>query len=120
MQASTLETAVLMFGACLARGTPALAQSSGISDADCQSPRQRLAEHARMSEGVRRAVAAQEGAGPAASASPTPAAPSAIGRADAIRTRLEQIPDVPAPGDSNYKRGVGGNFNLLSARQVHS
>jgi hypothetical protein len=92
MRVCTLVTAVLTLGACLTHVSPALAQSSGISDAECQSLRQRLAEHARMSDGVRRAVAAQAGAGPATSTSATPTAPSSMGRADAIRSRLEQIP----------------------------
>lgn len=48
-----------------------------------------------------RCTAGSDGSGggwPGRPGSATPAAPSSIGRADAIRTRLEQIPDVPAPG----------------------
>ena len=94
MRVSVLLTAGLTLGACLTQFSPppALAQAVNISDAECQSLRQRLAEHARLSDGVRRAVAAQAGAGPAAAASAAPTAPAAPGRADAIRTRLEQIP----------------------------
>ncbi len=83
-------TTVLTLGAWLIQGSPALAQAT-ISDAECQSLRQTLAEHAKLSEGVRRAVAAQAGTAPAA-ATPTPSAATATGRADAIRTRLAQIP----------------------------
>jgi len=97
MRASKLLTALFTLGACLAQGGPALAQGASISDAECQSLRQRLAEHARLSDGVRRAVAAQAAAAPAAAAPVAPAvaapsAPPAASRADAIRGRLEQIP----------------------------
>jgi len=97
MRASKLLTALLTVGACLAQGGPVFAQGSSISDAECQGLRQRLAEHARLSDGVRRAVAAQAAAAPAAPAPVAPAvaapsAPPAASRADAIRGRLEQIP----------------------------
>ena len=97
MRASRLLTALFTLSACLAQGGPALAQGASISDAECQSLRQRLAEHARLSDGVRRAVAAQAAAAPAAAAPAAPAvaapsAPPAASRADAIRGRLEQIP----------------------------
>jgi hypothetical protein len=92
MRAFTVPTVALTLGIALVQAGAALAQSSPISEAECQSLRQRLAEHARLSEGVRRAVVAQAGAAPTAAAgAPTPAAPSA-GRAEAIRARLEQIP----------------------------
>jgi hypothetical protein len=68
--------------------SPVLAQGPTLSNAECQNLRQKLAEHARLSEGVRRAVAAQAGAAPAA---PAAAAPSA-GRAETLRSRLDQIP----------------------------
>lgn len=62
------------------------------TDAECQALRQRLAGHARLSEGVRRSVATLVAAAPPAPA-PAPAAAAApAGRADAIRARLEQIP----------------------------
>ena len=92
MRVSTLLTAGLTLGACLTQFSPALAQRGGVSDIECQSLRQQLAEHARLSDGVRRAVAAQTGTSPAASPSAMPTVPSTAGRADAIRTRLEQIP----------------------------
>ena len=43
MRAFTSLTAILTLGAGLAQVGPALAQGSGISDAECQSLRQRLA-----------------------------------------------------------------------------
>jgi hypothetical protein len=62
-----------------------------VSDAECRVLRERLAEHARLSEGVRRAVAAQAATAPAAPAGP-PSAVSPADRATAIRARLAQIP----------------------------
>ena len=88
----TLVTTVLMLGAWPGQTSSALAQGSAISDKECQSQRQRLAEHARLSEGVRRAVNAQAAAAPAGSTGATPTPPSSTGRADAIRARLAQIP----------------------------
>jgi hypothetical protein len=87
-----LLTAALTLGVCLGQLSPALAQGVSISDAECQGLRQRLAEHARLSDGVRRAVTAQAGTAPAASAGATPSSPSPSGRAEAIRARLEQLP----------------------------
>lgn len=66
----------------------ALAQST---TPDCEALRLRLAEHARLSDGVRQALRAQVGATPA-EAAPTPAPAVAPTRADTIRARLEQIP----------------------------
>jgi hypothetical protein len=74
---------------------PAAAQTAATPpEAECQSLRQRLAEHARLSEGVRRAVAAQAAASPAVSGSAAASAPAPAptGRAATIRARLEQIP----------------------------
>ena len=106
MRACRILTALLTLGACLAQGGPAWAQGATISDAECQGLRQRLAEHARLSDGVRRAVAAQAAASPAApapaAAAPAapaapavaaPSAPPAASRADVIRARLAQIPN---------------------------
>jgi len=91
MRMFTALTTALTLGACLMQASPAPAQTTTISDAECQTMRQRLAEHARLSEGVRRAVTAQASATPAV-ATPTPATPPMTGRAEAIRARLEQIP----------------------------
>jgi hypothetical protein len=94
MRTSTMVIASLALGACLTQASPAPAQGASISDAECQSLRQRLTEHARLSDGVRRVSVAQVGVAPAAAAAPAVAAPSppVTGRADVIRGRLEQIP----------------------------
>jgi hypothetical protein len=69
-------------------GPPVVAaETRPLSDAECEALRQRLAEHASLSEGVRRAIASHVAAVPAA---PAPA-PAAAGRDQAIRTRLEAI-----------------------------
>ena len=75
MRATTTVLMVLTLG--LAQGGPALAQAPSISDADCQNLRLRLGEHARLSDGVRKAVAAQAATAPAVSTPATPAPPPA-------------------------------------------
>ncbi len=109
-------TAVLTLGACLAQIGPAVAQGTAISDAECQSLRQRLAEHARLSEGVRRAVTAQAGAAPAA---PAPSPAVATGRAEAIRARLEQIPK-DRQGLEEQRLGAMMKFELSRAGQIQT
>jgi hypothetical protein len=108
-------TTALALAACLIQGSPALAQAT-ISDTECQSLRQRLAEHARLSEGVRRAVAAQAGTAPAAA---TPSAPTATSRADAIRARLEQIPKERQTLDEQ-RLGAMMKFELGRAGQIQA
>jgi hypothetical protein len=92
MRTQVLLTTTLVFGMWLFPSPPALAQARIVSDAECQSLRQGLAEHARLSDGVRRAVAAQAATAPAPwpTAGPAPAPPT--GRAEAIRARLERVP----------------------------
>jgi hypothetical protein len=116
MRACTVVIA-LAFGACLTQAGPALAQSSSISDAECQSLRQRLAEHAALSDGVRKAVAAQAVAAPAAPAVATPAAPAVTGRAEAIRARLEQIPKERQALEEQ-RLGAMVKFELTRAGQI--
>jgi len=101
----------------VAYASPALAQGPNISDAECQSLRQRLGEHAQLSDGVRKAVAAQAVAAPAA-ATPVPAtAPAPTGRAAAIRARLEQIPkDRQTLEDQRLAAMV--KFELSRASQI--
>jgi len=67
---------------------PSLAQTRAMSQAECQALRERLAEHAKLSEGVRRTVADR------ATRYPATLRPSAtpIDRAGVIRARLEKIP----------------------------
>jgi hypothetical protein len=83
---------ICIAGAWLGQEGPVLAQPRVVSDAECQSLRDRLAGHAKLSDGVRRAVAAQAASAPATppAAAPTPVSPP--GRAAAIRARLDQIP----------------------------
>ena len=78
MRIRTLLTAFLTLG--LAHVSVALAQAPTISDAECQSLRVRLTEHARLSEGVRKAVASQAAAAPAVApaANNPPATPSQV------------------------------------------
>ena len=57
---------------------------------ECQAQRQRLAQHAELSGGVRKLLAAVP-TSPAPASAPA-ATPSASSRADAIRARLAQIP----------------------------
>ncbi len=90
MRRHTVMMTVFLVGAWVAQGGPVLAQPRSISDAECQSLRQRLSEHARLSDGVRRSVGAQAAASGTSATAPTPGPPP--GRAEAIRARLEQIP----------------------------
>jgi len=59
-------TVLVVLALGVAHGGPVLAQGPSVSDAECQSLRQRLGEHARLSDGVRKAVATQAEAAPAA------------------------------------------------------
>ncbi|HXD98826.1 MAG TPA: hypothetical protein VN646_19905 [Candidatus Acidoferrum sp.] len=116
MRAHTVLRTALTLGACLIQASPVLAQGTTVSDAECQGLRQRLAEHARLSEGVRRAVTAQAGAAPAAPA-PTPAA--STGRAEAIRARLEQIPK-DRQALEEQRLGAMMKFDLSRAGQIQT
>ncbi|MFQ5847653.1 MAG: hypothetical protein ACE5IQ_08315 [Candidatus Methylomirabilales bacterium] len=84
-----MEAAAL--GAWLVVAGPAVAQSRVLSEATCQALRLRIAGHAKLSEGVRRALASQAAAYPASPASTAPAPGGAGGRAGAIHARLQQI-----------------------------
>lgn len=79
----TLGTWLLTFGS-------ADAQTVRISDAECQALRGRLAEHARLSAGVRQAVASKVAAAPATTGGAAASAPT--DRSGAIRARLDQLP----------------------------
>ena len=114
MRATTV-LIVLTLG--LAPGGPALAQAPNISDGDCQSLRQRLGEHARLSDGVRKAVAAQAAAAPAVSTPAPSAAPAPAGRAEAIRARLEQIPKDRQTLE-DQRLGAMVKFELTRASQI--
>jgi hypothetical protein len=114
MRATTILIALTLG---LAQGGPALAQAPSISDADCQSLRLRLGEHARLSDGVRKAVAAQAAAAPAVSTPTTPAPPATTGRAEAIRARLEQIPKDRQTLE-DQRLGAMVKFELARASQI--
>lgn len=116
MRATTTVLMVLTLG--LAQGGPALAQAPSISDADCQNLRLRLGEHARLSDGVRKAVAAQAATAPAVSTPATPAPPpAATGRSEAIRARLEQIPKDRQTLE-DQRLGAMVKFELARASQI--
>jgi hypothetical protein len=110
-------TALVILTLGLAHGGPALAQAPSISDAECQSLRLRLGEHARLSDGVRKAVATQAAAAPAASTPATPTPPAATGRAAAIRARLEQIPKDRQTLE-DQRLGAMVKFELTRASQI--
>jgi hypothetical protein len=116
MRSLTVLRTVLTLGVCAIQAGPVLAQGTTISDAECQGLRQRLAEHARLSEGVRRAVTAQAGAAPATPA-PTPAV--STGRAEAIRARLEQIPK-DRQALEEQRLGAMMKFDLSRAGQIQT
>jgi len=110
-------TVLIVLTLVVAPSGSALAQGPTVSDPECQSLRQRLAEHARLSEGVRKAVATQAGTAPAA-ATPTPSAtPAVTGRAEAIRARLEQIPKDRQTLEEQ-RIGAMVKFDLSRAGQI--
>jgi hypothetical protein len=116
MRARSWLPAVLTLGACVGYVGPAAAQGTAVSDAECQSLRQKLAEHARLSEGVRRAVVAQAGPAPAA---PAPGPAVATGRAEAIRARLEQI-SKERPALEEQRLGAMVKFEISRAGQIQT
>jgi hypothetical protein len=88
----------LMLG--IASVAPAAAQTPAaprpLTDAECQALRDRLAEHAKLSDGVRRAVATRAAAIPppvptSAPPAATAPAPAPARRGDEIRARLERV-----------------------------
>jgi hypothetical protein len=115
MRTTTTVLMVLTLG--LAPGGPALAQAPSISDAECQSLRLRLSEHARLSDGVRKAVATQAASAPAAATPAAPSAPAPTGRAEAIRARLEQIPKERQTLE-DQRLGAMVKFELARAGQI--
>jgi hypothetical protein len=81
--------AVLLGVYLLGQAGMALGQPRPITQAECQAIRGRLAEHARLSDGVRRAVASQAARYPAPA--PAAAAPLPQTAPSNRATRLEQI-----------------------------
>ena len=106
---------------------PSAAQPRPLTDAECQSLRARLAEHAKLSDGVRRAVATRASVSPAppppsssvASTSvPVPPAP-VTNRADEIRARLQKIP-VERQQAEDGRLGALGRLDLSRAAQYQA
>jgi hypothetical protein len=96
---------------------PADAQTVRISDAECQALRGRLAEHARLSAGVRQAVASKVAAAPITTGGAAASAPT--DRAGAIRARLEQLPrERQALEDQRLAAMV--KFELSRASQIQT
>ncbi|MGH7341392.1 MAG: hypothetical protein ACREKH_12955, partial [Candidatus Rokuibacteriota bacterium] len=111
----------------LLQAVPAAAQPQPLTDAECQSLRVRLAEHAKLSDGVRRAVATRAAASPAtpppspaaaSTSAPVPPAPVA-NRADEIRARLQKIP-VERQQAEDGRLGALGRFEIGRAAQYQA
>jgi hypothetical protein len=97
---------------------PATAQQTRtVTEAECQALRTRVADHARVSEGVRRLVAGLAPA-PAATAPAAPPAPAAD-RGAAIRARLEQLP-AERQRLEEQRLGAVVQFNLSRASQIQA
>lgn len=102
---------------------PSSAQTSAprtLSDAECQALRERVADHARLSEAVRRTVATRVAANPAPV--PPPAAPAPTGpggRAAEIRTRLERI-KVERQQAEDGRLGAVTRFDLGQAARMQA
>lgn len=97
---------------------PAGAQTAAA--AECARLRRELASHAELSDGVRRALAAQVARYPAQP--PVTAAPSAAPagtRADAVRARLAQIP-AERQRLEEQRLGAIVRFDLARANQAQS
>src|SRR5262245_49358689 len=100
---------------------PALTLAQTTSP-DCETLRQRLAEHARLSDGVRQALQTQVGSAPMPAATPAPATPAPAGagtptRADTVHARLEAIPkERQVLEDQRLAAAV--KFDLARAAQI--
>jgi hypothetical protein len=113
----------LVVGLTALGALPAGAQTAAprtLSDAECQALRDRVADHARLSEAVRRAVATRVAANPAPV--PPPAAPpptASGGRAAEIRTRLERI-KVERQQAEDGRLGAVTRFDLGQAARMQA
>ena len=94
-----------------------------LSDTECQALRDRIADHARLSEAVRRSVAARAAANPAPAPPPaaSPAAPAAApaGRAGEIRARLERV-KVERQQAEDGRLGAVTRFDLGQAARMQA
>ena len=109
----------------LLQAVPAPGQPRQLTDAECQNLRARLAAHAELSAGVRRAVAARAAASPAppspgvaAASAPVPTAPVS-NRPDEIRERLQKIP-VERQQAEDGRLGALGRFDLGRVAQYQA
>ena len=92
MRGRAVVITLMFIGASLGQGGTGLAQTRAISDAECQMLRERLSNHAQLSEGVRRSVGITATTAPATPVvTASPSVPP-TGRAEVIRARLGQIP----------------------------
>lgn len=117
MRGQILRTAALLLGGLTVGSIDALAQAPAISEAECQSLRQRLGAHARLSDGVRRAVAAQVAASAGQPAASPPAAAVPAGRAEAIRARVDQLAKERQTLE-DQRLGAMVKFELSRAAQI--
>lgn len=111
----------------LLQAVSAAAQPRPLTDAECQGLRARLAEHAKLSDGVRRAVATRAAASPAppppspaAASTPAPVPPAPVAnRADEIRARLQKIP-VERQQAEDGRLGALGRFEIGRVAQYQA
>ena len=118
---TTSRIAVVLLAYVLAWTAPAAAQTRPPSEAECQLQRERVADHARASEAVRRSVAARAATfpapKPAAAAAPATAATATPGSPEALRARLEQIP-AERQKLEDQRLGAVLRFDLGRASQI--
>jgi len=112
------------FMAALLQAAPIAGQPRPLTDAECQGLRDRLAEHAKLSDGVRLAVAGRAAASPAPTTpapapAPVPSPAPAASRADEIRARLEKI-TVEHQQATDSRLGAITRFELPRAAQYQA
>jgi hypothetical protein len=108
---------LILVGASLGLAGTGLAQTRAISDAECQTLRERLSSHAQLSEGVRRSVGIKATTAPATPVTTASPSAPATGRAEVIRARLDQIPkDRQVLEDQRLAAMV--KFELSRASQI--
>ena len=115
---ATGRIAVVVFGCVLVWTAPAAAQTQPPSEAECRLQRERVTDHARASEAVRRAVVARAAAFPAPkTAAPAPPAAGTPRSAEAIRARLQEIP-AERQKLEEQRMGAMVRFDLGRASQI--
>ena len=109
------------------QAAPAADPPRPLTDTECQTMRARLAGHAKLSAGARRAVAARAAASPAppppspaVASAPAPAPPATVSnRADEIRARLQKIPGERQQAEDG-RLGALGRFDLSRVAQYQA